>query len=180
MDFPAYTPAAVRAHITSYLNGEKERHIPGYADLLASAESELAIIEHRIKKRTRNEEFGYQDSLREQKAEAVERRDWLAGEVDCLRRLAHDARMRDAFALLTREFTDDQQWCSFIYAAWTARVDYSKYRDRLKQATELKGEIADAADTLAKLIRRFADTGLLLTRRKNAYSSRQDPRRRLP
>jgi hypothetical protein len=40
--------------------------------------------------------------------------------VDCLRRLAHDVRMRDAFALLTREFTDDQQWRNFIYAAWVA------------------------------------------------------------
>ena len=84
----------------------------------------------------------------------------LAGEVDCLRRLAHDARMADAFALLTREFTDDRQWRNFTYAAWAARVDFAKYRDRLKRAAELKDEIADAAETLAKLIHQFSKTGI--------------------
>jgi hypothetical protein len=68
--------------------------------------------------------------------------------------------MRDAFALLTREFIDDQQWRSFTYAAWAARVDFAKYRDRLKRATELKSEIAEAAETLAKLIRQFSETGI--------------------
>ncbi len=68
--------------------------------------------------------------------------------------------MREVFALLTREFIDDQQWRSFTYAAWAARVDFAKYRDRLKRAAELKGEIADAAETLAKLIRQFSATGL--------------------
>jgi hypothetical protein len=68
--------------------------------------------------------------------------------------------MRDAFALLTREFTDDKQWRNFIYAAWAARVDFAKYRDRLKRAAELKGEIADAAEALAKLIRQFSETGI--------------------
>jgi hypothetical protein len=68
--------------------------------------------------------------------------------------------MRDAFALLTRECSDDWQWRNFIRSAWAARMDFAKYRDRLKRAAKLKGEIADAAETLAKLIRQFADTGI--------------------
>ena len=83
----------------------------------------------------------------------------LAGEVDCLQRLAHDAQMRDAFALLTREFTDDGQWRNFIRSAWAARMDFKPYRDRMKRAAELKDEIADAAETLAKLINQFSGLG---------------------
>ncbi len=127
---------------------------------MASAERQLAEIEGAIESKTRRGEHEYLPSLRIQKAEAGAHRDMLAGEVDCLRRLAHDARMRDAFALLTREFTDDGQWRNFTYAAWAARVDFAKYRDRLRRAAELKGEIADAAETLAKLIHQFADTGI--------------------
>ena len=41
-----------------------------------------------------------------------------------------------------------------------ARVDFAKYRDRVKRATELKDEIADAAETLANLIHRFSETGI--------------------
>jgi hypothetical protein len=38
-------------------------------------------------------------------------------------------------------------------------MDFGPYRERLKRAAELKGEIADTAETLAKLIRRFSETG---------------------
>jgi hypothetical protein len=94
------------------------------------------------------------------KAQALAHRDSLKAEVDCLRRLAHDERMRDAYALLTREFADDRQWRNFIYAAWAARVDFAGYRDRLRRAAELTGEIAQAAETLARLIRQFSATGI--------------------
>lgn len=127
---------------------------------MASAERQLAAIEGAIEIKTRRGEHDYLPSLRIQRVEAIAHRDMLAGEVDCLRRLAHDARMRDVFALLTREFSTDEQWRSFIRSAWAARVDFAKYRDRLKRATELKGEIADAAEKLANLMRQFANTGI--------------------
>jgi hypothetical protein len=66
--------------------------------------------------------------------------------------------MAEAIALLIRDFTDEQ-WRGFIRSAWAARLDYTKYRDLLKRATELNGKIADGVETLAKLIRQFADTG---------------------
>jgi hypothetical protein len=159
MDFPAYVPAAVRAHITTLIDGDSWEP-QGWAASLANAEESLSRIERAIETYLRRGEDDYLPSLRIQKAEALAHRDRLAGDVDCLRRLAHDARMRDAFALLTREFTDDKQWRNFIYAAWAARVDFAKYRDRLKQAAELKGDIADAAETLAKLIRQFSEIGI--------------------
>jgi hypothetical protein len=67
--------------------------------------------------------------------------------------------MAEAIALLIRDFTDEQ-WRGFIRSAWAARMDYTKYRDLLKRATELNGKIADGVETLAKLIRQFADTGV--------------------
>lgn len=159
MDFPAHVPAAVRAHITTLIEGDS-REPQGWAASLANAEESLARIDLVIETYLRRGEDDYLPSLRIQKAEALAHRDRLAGDVDCLRRLAHDARMADAFAVLTSEFTDDRQWRNFTYAAWAARADFSKYRDRLKRAAELKGEIADAAETLAKLIHQFADTGI--------------------
>ncbi len=159
MDFPAHVPAAVRAHITTLIEGDSWEP-QGWAASLADAEETLARIDRAIETYIRRGEDDYLPSLRIQRAEALAHRDGLAGDVGCLRRLAHDARMADAFALLTREFTDDRQWRNFTYAAWAARADFSKYRDRLKRARELKGEIADTAETLAKLIHQFADTGI--------------------
>jgi len=127
---------------------------------LANAEETLNGIDGKIESCIRWGEGDYLLCLRKDRAEAVVHRDMLALEVDCLRRLAQDARMRDAFALLTREFSDDGQWRNFTSAALVARQDFSKYRVRLKRAEELKGEIADAAETLAKLIHEYSDTSI--------------------
>ena len=94
-------------------------------------------------------------------AEATAHRDSLEGDVNCLKRLACDERMAEAFALLAKGFTDDAQWRYFIYTAWASRMDFAKYRDRLKRAEELKSEIADAAEKLAKKIGQFAETGTM-------------------
>jgi hypothetical protein len=127
---------------------------------LANAEESIARIERDIETYIRRGEEDYLDSLRTQKAEAQAHRDFLAAELECLRRLGSDPRMRDAFALLTAEFNVDQEWRSFIYAAWAARMDFKKHRDRLKRAAELSGDIADAAKALANLIREFSEIGL--------------------
>jgi len=159
MIFPAYVPAAVRAHITNLMEGDSREPL-GWQESRASAERQLAEIESAIETKTQRGEVDYLDGLRTQKAKAAQRLDWWDGHVACLRRLALDDRMRDAFALLTHEFSDDSQWRNFIYAAWAARADFARYRDRLKRAAELKGKIADAAEILAKLIRQFFETGI--------------------
>ena len=160
MDFPAYVPAAVRAHIESILYGEQTLLIPGYVGSLEKAQNQLKAISETLDRAALHGENESLDNLRMQRIEALTHRDQLALEVDCLRRLARDSRMREAFAELTREISDDEQWRGFIYAAWAARMDFAKYRDRLKRARELKGEIAEAAENLSKLIRQFADTGV--------------------
>jgi hypothetical protein len=159
MNFPAYVPAALRAHITTLIEGDSyDPH--GWAASLANVEESIVRIDRDIETYIRQGDDDYLEGLRTQKAEAQAHRDLLAADLECLRRLGSDPRMRDAFALLTAEFTDDQEWRSFIRAAWAARVDYKKHRDRLKRAAELSGEIADAAKTLASLIREFSEIGL--------------------
>ena len=166
MEFPAYVPAAVRAHISHYLEGEHERDIRGYIELHTNAKRGVADAERAISAYVSKwEDFDlagdpYLDRLRMRLVEAEKHRDMLAGYVGCLQRLAHDTRMQDAFELLSCEFTTDKQWRNFIHSAWSARVNFEEYRDRMRRATELKGDIADAADTLAKLFRQFSETGM--------------------
>jgi hypothetical protein len=66
--------------------------------------------------------------------------------------------MQEAYPKLTNEFTHDEQWRVFVYAAWAARIDYSKYRERLKRTAELRDKIADTSEKLAGLLREAADT----------------------
>ena len=160
MDFPAYVPAAVRTHIESILYGEQTMHIQGFVRSLEKAQHELVAISESLEREALRGENEYLDNLRTQRVEALTHQNELANDVDCLLRLATDPRMREAFAVLTREISEDEQWRGFIYSAWAARVDFTKYRDRLKTAMMLKGEIAEAAENLSKLIRQFEDTGV--------------------
>lgn len=159
MDFPAYVPAAVRAHITTLIKGDSWVS-QGWAASLATAEEELSRIDQDIETSLHRGEDDRLSSLRIEKADALAHRNGLASAVDCLYRLAHDSRMADAFAVLTREFIDDQQWRDFIHAAWAAQMNFKPYRERLTRAKELKGEIAGAAARLARLLRQFAETGI--------------------
>jgi len=159
MNFPAYVPAAVRAHITTLIEGDSnESH--GWAASLTNLDETIVGIDRAIETYTRLGEDDYLTSLKIQKSDAQEHRDRLAADVDCLHRLGGDLRMRGAFALLTAEFSDEKEWSRFIYAAWAARIDFTKYRERLKRATELKNDIAESAKILANLIREFSKTGV--------------------
>jgi len=159
MDFPAYVPAAVRAEIARSINGDSRRPT-GLTEALASAERRLAELEGEIETATGRGEVDYLDSLRKQRAIVAAEHDELVGNLDCVQRLALDLRMREAYVLLAGEFDNDRQWENFINAAYVARGDYSKFRDQRKRAGELRADIADAADGLAKAIRQLAETGI--------------------
>lgn len=157
MEFPAYVPAAVREHITAVLDGDIWEP-KGWHGVLKEYEKSLDIIKASIAKNRRSE-VEYLDSLRKQKAEAVKNRNRLAGDVECLQRLAYDSRMQDAYSRLTKVFSSDKQWRGFIHAAWGARINYSEYRDRQKRVKELRDKIAVASEKLAGLLREASDTG---------------------
>lgn len=162
MDFPTYVPAAVRAYITPLIEGD-EWEPQGLAASLAAVEQHLSEIEQAIKgaiKNTSWEDDRYLTYLRREELKAASCRDILAADVDCLRRLIHDGRMRDAYVLLTREFTHDKQWQGFIHSAWAARIDYGHYRDRLDRATKAIRKIADSAEELAASIQELSKIGI--------------------
>jgi hypothetical protein len=162
MKYPAYVPAAVRAYITPLIDGD-EWEPQGLAASLAAVEQHLFEIKQAIKEAIKNtswEEDRYLTYLRQEERNAGSCRDVLADDLDCLRRLLHDGRMRDAYVLLTREFDHDKQWRGFIHSAWAARIDYGHFRDRLDQATELIRKIADDAEKLATSILELSKIGV--------------------
>lgn len=158
MEFPAYVPAAVREHITVQINGDN-REPMGWAAALASAEKSLEAAERAFDDAKKNDWRHALDEFRKDLILAKEHRDSLLNNVECFQRLALDPRMRDAYALLTTEFSKDQEWRDFIHAAWQADIDFAPYRERLKKARDLKEKIADAAKKLSKLLKDVEDIG---------------------
>lgn len=181
MDFPAYVPMAVRMAIAEEIEGNGGNY-PGYASFLHQVEQSLSKIDQEIIQRIQRgkddcvactcpecgSEWHQIDedisllSLLQHRADVVKHRNRIANHLDLLRRLTHDERMQVAYALLTREFSDDAQWRRFVFASWGAENDYSEYRDRLKRAMSLRKEIAEAAINLARLLRQLRKTGVML------------------
>lgn len=159
MDYPVYVPEVVRVDIHSRIYGDdNNRH--GWSASLASAETSLRNADAILATALAQGDQHSTNQLRIEKADAQKHRDAMASEVACLNRLAHDARMKPAYVALSNEFTTDDQWRNFTYAAWAARVDYSKFRDRKKQTEVLANEIANAAENLATMLGKFHSTGI--------------------
>ncbi|HHQ4939775.1 hypothetical protein [Aeromonas veronii] len=159
MDFPAYTPAAVRVLITTLIEGDS-REQQGWASSLANAEEILSGIERTIESFLQRGREDYLPSLRIQRAEALAHRDSVAVEVACLCRLGQDPRMAEPFALLTRIFSDDQQWENFIRSAWAAHQDFAKSRDKSNRAADQADVVVNAIETVVNAIDHFSDIGI--------------------
>lgn len=159
MEFPAYVPAALRSYYKSMIEGNESKGAPGYVETLRKAEDRVRNVEQNL---DRNNSMGDMEmvlSTRKNLALAVERRDMIANDVECLHRFINDIRMKDVYGKLTLIFEEDRQWENYIHAAWAARQDYSRYRDRLKQALELKNKIGVAATKLADLLKQVDEVG---------------------
>lgn len=152
MEFPSYVPNAVRESMAARLEGDQVGH-SGWISALASAEAELIRVQQ--KQQDYRHDEAASNKLRIEHAEATAHRDLLAAEVTCCQRLVHDARMQAVYALLVSlPNVTDADLSGFIYAAWAARMDYTKHRDKVKAADELAREVAKAAGTLADLLRK--------------------------
>ena len=158
MDFPDYVPQAAREWLTHYIHGERD--IPGYEHLFKRAEGELVRLEQAIEVKIGRNEIEYLDSLRQQKKDALEHRDALAKDLSCLHRFASDLNMRDAFNILTKEFSDDVKLRGFMHSAWSANMNYAPVRDRRKKGNLLSDEIAECSSKLAELLREFSNIGI--------------------
>ncbi len=150
MDFPAYVPETVQTHIATLIEGTADDP-NGWEAALFSAQKQIAETED-IEAYARGDKPEH-PTASQHTADARSLCDMLTSSIACLRRLACDLRMREAYALLAREFADHGQWRGFISAAWGAQMDFGIYRDRLKRAVELRDQIATTSEALASLLR---------------------------
>lgn len=147
MDFPAYVPVPVREYITKS-NAQLD-------EALADTQRRLDEIEQAA-----GAKDGIPDDLRWEQRKTADHKKRLERLRNCLHRLV-DVSMRDAFALLTLEFGDDDaQYVGFIRAAWEADLDYQQIRESLRKARELQADIAKKAKELAALLRKYKATGI--------------------
>jgi hypothetical protein len=158
MDFPDYIPNVVCKQIAALIEGDAtDAH--GLAESLASTEQRLIDIEQALEVATGGDPE-YVAALQCDKVETSKARKMLADDIDCLRRLVHDSRMQQVYALLIGELTEAEQWRKFIRFAWAARTDYAVYRDRLERAAESLKKIASGAQELVKSMNDLASTGV--------------------
>lgn len=143
MKLPKYVPDAVRQHAESYLNQ--------YESLLAQYKAEAAEL---IQKTGSAKDPEQQDKLRKKLEEKSKSISNLSQDTTKISGLIQDFQMKDVYRILADEFGDDpdQKSVRFIHSAWAAWIDYQKYRDRIRTASELSPEIAKAAKELAALL----------------------------
>lgn len=154
MEFPSYVPHAVRVSMAARLEGDgKLGGGDGWTSALASAEAELLRVQKMQQDYAHDEAVS--NTLRVEVAKQRAHRDHIAAEVACCQRLVHDARMQPVYALLVSlPNVTDPDLSGFIYAAWAARMDYAKNRERVKAAADLAREVAKAAGALAEVLRK--------------------------
>jgi hypothetical protein len=110
---------------------------------------------HRLLHGEPNDDYGYVTALESAKT----RRDsetarYFETEISLLNRLIgiEDDRMKEAYELLSREFTSEEVWQAFVRSIWKARIDYGRIREKLRRAKELGVQIAHKARELAALL----------------------------
>lgn len=160
MDFPSYVPNAVRERISAMLDDDDKLDNYTWRRALADAEAKLIALEER------REALPYDPAestrLRIECAEQTAHRNAIAEEIACLERLACQPEMQSAYSRLVGALNTDAQLASFIRAAWGAQMNYGKIRQNLKDAAEMARKVADAAGTLAELLRRSERFGTYL------------------
>lgn len=128
MDFSAWVPAGARNHILRTLEGDGN-HWRGIDAFIAEYRADSSID---------------LTSLEREQA--------------CLHRFATDIRMLQVYRDLQTVFTEDEQYAVFLGCAFTAHMDFQTFRERIKQAGNLKPKIAAAARELACLLDKLGDT----------------------
>ena len=73
-------------------------------------------------------------------------------DVACIKRLAFDPRMKEAYNLLEKVLTEVWQWTGFIRTAWGARMKFEDFRKSRKQLATDKEASAKEFRRIAKLL----------------------------
>ncbi len=140
MKFPDSVPIKVQSLLSNLIEGVPNRH-KGYFEMLQAVESELTRIDEATNDALCNPLQTDIDELRRQKLEVMNRRDLLAEDLSCLKRLGHHRDMPQVFELLQHDFPDGEKVEDFIYCTWAARIDFAKYRQGLKKLPKLNKKL---------------------------------------
>lgn len=154
-----WVPHSVQRHIHILLDGD-EREPSGWRDALAKAEDELAQVTRKLRAFPRDGDARGRHALSRKRVAAEGHVASLKANVGALVGLATDIRMKEAYVLLGKEFSEDAQWRGFVAAAWAANMDFSKVRQKIKRAREHNVRIAGAARDLADLLERTSEFGI--------------------
>jgi hypothetical protein len=118
----------------------------------------LAKINQRLR-RAASQNKEKKDFLNDEREYLLQRLKDVSETIGVLQKLAHDTRMRHAYARLVEEFESDDQWRSFLGAAANARADYTRERADLKRARVLAARIADICAQLIRDLSEFEGLG---------------------
>jgi hypothetical protein len=168
MDFPNFAPDGAWRFAERFLQDSPEPSSKGLETLLSATQAEIKDINEKIIP-SLHENKAPEPELNEwrwQKKEKIEYAKQLELGISVIHRLICDERMKDAYRDLSNAFSDDEdrdrKIDKFLHAAYAALTDYSRYRERIKRAQELTGQIAEKAKELADLLRRIRECGHLL------------------
>lgn len=159
MDFPSYVPEGARNNALHFLGY--------YEPALVDCEQRLLEIEEEINYWLPRYAENHLNELRRRKVEEKNHQADLERDIASIKRLVFDERMKIAYQILANVFFGDKdserqkKIDGFFYAAWSAWLDFSPYRERLKQAAELRDEITKTANKLADLLDRIGKTGVM-------------------
>jgi len=150
MNFKSFVPASARRYIEETILGSPDND--GLEKVLANANQRLSEISVSLQKKLQDDGILDSDDLKKKDmAEAY--RDQCVGDIAFLHRLGSDLRMEAAYQGLEGIFTNNNQWHRFLHSCWGARIDFHKYRERIKNVADRSKEIAEQAEALALNIR---------------------------
>jgi predicted DNA-binding transcriptional regulator len=97
---------------------------------------------------------GWIHTLESQEKDSIQYKE-IKKEIDTLKRLGTDCRMKDVFILLS-DFTNTQ-WRDYIYSAWSTDRNYKKVRDTHYKIKEINQKIEKTAIKLSNLIESLSE-----------------------
>ena len=149
IEFPTYIPEPVQNHYIKIM--------PLLNSILEQPNS-AAPQEVRTFNKNRTDD-SYSDSLpssiEDHYASIVDRwnlKDELERQQKALSRFIFDDRMQEAYSLLHAEYSKENSWHRFVWAATTANLNFENYRNSANEASSLCAEISATAEHLARLL----------------------------
>jgi hypothetical protein len=156
MEFCDFVPQAARSYILEIIDGKPPRW-NGLQHLADKAKERLDQV---LQKNQDKVGLGSLLSPAEvkERSRAEAHYQQLLGDLEAVQRLGTDSRMRAAYRALHKKFSKDEPLSHFLFAAWSARINFLRHKEALERAAVLSKEIAEEAESLGIKIRELTQT----------------------